>query len=91
MIITPLTALVINIREIRKICEIKIGLQDIIAIILTGIAAYLFSLITNRLFMEATPVLRAAAVVIASFGADRKLMCACYSRIATCRNPQADS
>jgi stage V sporulation protein B len=69
MIITSLTALVINIREIRKICEIKIRLQDIITIILAGIAAYLFSFIANRLFMEAAPALRAAAVVIASFGA----------------------
>lgn len=69
MIITSLTALVINIREIRKICEIKIGLQDIGTIVLAGIAAYLLSLIANRLFIEAAPALRAAAVVIASFGA----------------------
>jgi stage V sporulation protein B len=69
MIITSLTALVINLREIKKICEIKIGLQDITVIVLAGIAAYLLSFITNRLFWEAAPALRAAAVVVASFGA----------------------
>lgn len=69
MIITSLTALVINIREIRKICEIKIDLQDIASLIMAGIAAYLLSLIAGRLFYQAIPAVRVAAVVTASFGA----------------------
>ncbi len=68
MIITSLTALIINIKDIRKICEIKIGMQDILTIMMAGIAAYLFSFIASRLFMEAAPALRAAIVVMASFG-----------------------
>jgi stage V sporulation protein B len=68
MILTSLTALVINVREIRKICEIKIGMQDIITLVLTGIAAYLVSSITDRIFFTTAPAIRAAAVVIATFG-----------------------
>lgn len=68
MILTSVTALVINIREIRKICEVKIGLQDIFSLVLAGVAAYLLSAITDRIFFAAVPAIRATAVVLASFG-----------------------
>jgi stage V sporulation protein B len=69
MILTSLTAFVINIREIRKICEIQIELQDLATLLLSGIAAFLLALLADRLFAGSAPALRAAAVVIATFGA----------------------
>ena len=67
-ILTSFTALVINIREIKKICEFKIELQDVITLILTGIVAYLASGIAVGLMGGAAPALLAAAVVVVSFG-----------------------
>jgi len=68
MILTSITALFINLKEIKKICEITINLQDAVTLILTGIAAYLLCGITCRILFEAAPFIKAAAVVITSFG-----------------------
>lgn len=68
MILSSLTALLINMKEIKKICEIKIGLQDVVTLILAGITAYLVSGIAGRLLFEAAPVIKAAIIVITSFG-----------------------
>ena len=68
VILSSATALIINIREIKKICEIKIGLQDVVTLVLTGTTAYLASGVVYRLLFEADPVIKAAAVVITSFG-----------------------
>lgn len=68
MILTSATALIINIKEIKKICEIKIGLQDVVTLLLTGTVAYLVSGIAGRLLVEAAPVLRVVVIVVISFG-----------------------
>ena len=68
IILTSVTALLINMREIKKICEIKIGLQDVTTLLLTGIVACLASGIAGRLLVEAAPVIRTAAIVFTSFG-----------------------
>ena len=68
MILSSATALIINIIEIKKICEIKIGLQDIATLVLTGTAAYLVAGIAGRLLFEAAPVIKAAVVAVTSFG-----------------------
>lgn len=68
IILSSLTALFINIREIKKICEIKIGLQDVVTLILTAITAYLVAGIAGRLLFQAAPVIKASVVVITSFG-----------------------
>jgi len=68
IIITAITALVLNIKEIKKICEIKINPQDIITLIMTGIIAYLASTVTARLMDGAAPALLTASIVVTSFG-----------------------
>lgn len=68
IILSSITAFFINIKEIKKICEIKIELRDLITLLLTGITAYLVSGITGRLLMEAHPAIKAAVIVITSFG-----------------------
>lgn len=68
MILTSATALLINIIEIRKICEIKIDLQDVITLILTAAAAYLVTGVAGRLLFEAAPAIKAAVIVVTSFG-----------------------
>jgi len=68
MILSSLTAFIINMKEIKKICEIKIGIQDIVTLLLAGIAAYLISGIAGRLLLEAPPAIKVAIIVLTSFG-----------------------
>lgn len=68
IIITSATSLVLNIREIRKVCEIKIGLQDIIIMVLAGAASWLAALLAGNLLAAAPPAIRTAGVVTACFG-----------------------
>lgn len=68
MIISSVTALIINMREIGKICEIKIGVQDVITLLLAGIVAYLVSGIAGRLMSGVPSAIKAALVVMISFG-----------------------
>jgi len=68
IIITAITALVINIREIRKVCVFNIDIQDIITLLLTGAAAYLIAITLNSILIGAAPVIRALAVIFACFG-----------------------
>lgn len=67
MILSSLTALIINIKEIKKICEIKIVSQDIIALVLAGVTAYLVSGIAGRLLIEAAASIKVIVVVVTSF------------------------
>jgi hypothetical protein len=67
--LTSVTSLILNIREIKKICEIKINLHDIILFILTGAAAWLASLAAGNLLVGAPPFVRAIGIVTACFGA----------------------
>lgn len=67
IILTSVTSLVINVIEIRKVCEIKISLQDVATLTLTGITAYLVCGIAASLLAGTAPVIKVAAVVIASF------------------------
>ncbi len=68
MILTSATALFINIREIKKICEIKITLQDVSTLILTGITAYLASAILSGLLVHTAPLIKTIVIVFVSFG-----------------------
>jgi stage V sporulation protein B len=74
IIITSVTSLVLNIREIRKICEIKIDLQDIIIMAMAGAASWLAALVAGNVLSAAPPALRAAGVVTACFGS---MACLC--------------
>lgn len=68
MILSSITAFILNMKEISKICEIKIGVQDVVTLLLAGIAAYLVSGIAGRLLFEAPSAIKAALVVLTSFG-----------------------
>ncbi len=67
IIIISITALFINIKEIRKICEVKISIPEIITLIMTCIIAYLLSGIAARLVPASLTVLKTAVVVLISF------------------------
>ena len=68
IMLTSITSFVLNIKEIKKICEIKINLQDIILLMLAGIAAWLAALAAGNLLGAAPPSIRAAGIVTACFG-----------------------
>ena len=68
IIITSATSLVLNIREIRKVCEIKIGLQDAVIMALAGTVSWLAALLAGNLLSAAPPAMRMAGVVTACFG-----------------------
>ena len=68
MIFSSATALLINIREIKKICEIKIRTQDMITLLLVGLVAWLVTGIEKRLLFEASPIIKSIVIVITSFG-----------------------
>lgn len=68
IILISITALYINIKEIRKICVIKINIQDICSLIMTGVIAYLLSRIAAGIVPLSLSVLRTAVVVLTSFG-----------------------
>jgi len=68
VIITSATSLILNTREIRKICEIKIGLQDIAIMVFSGTVSWLAALLAGNALLAAPPPARMAGVVIACFG-----------------------
>lgn len=68
IILTSVTSLVLNIGEIRKICEIKIDLQDIIIMVVAGTASWLSALLAGNALSAAPPAVRTAGVVTACFG-----------------------
>ncbi len=68
VIITSATSLVLNLKEIRKVCEIKIDLQDIIILVTGGITAWMSALLAGNLLASAPPVVRTAGIVAACFG-----------------------
>jgi len=67
IIITSVTALIANTREIRKICSFTIEMQDIVTLLLTGVAAYLIAITLNSILIGLSPVIRTVAVVVACF------------------------
>ncbi len=69
IMLTSVTSLILNIREIKKICEVKINLQDIIILALSGAASWVAALIVGNLLGAAPTVIRAIAIVTACFGA----------------------
>lgn len=68
MILSSVTAYILNMKEIRKICEIKISLQDVVTLLLAGIAAYLVSGIAGRLMFNVPTAIKVSLVVLTSFG-----------------------
>lgn len=67
-LITALTALVMNIAEIRKICEITLKPSDFLTMALTGILAFLFMRLESHLLFYAAPAIKASLIVLSGFG-----------------------
>lgn len=66
-VITAITSFILNVREILKICEIKIGLNDILTYLLAGTAVWLASGIAGGVLRSAQPVITTAGVVLVCF------------------------
>lgn len=66
--ITSATSLVLNLREIKKVCEIRIDIHDIAILALSGAASWLAALLAGNALLAAPPAVRMAGVVIACFG-----------------------
>jgi stage V sporulation protein B len=69
IMLTSATSFILNINEIKKICEIRIDLNDILLFITAGIASWLAALAAGNLLKAAPPVIRVTGIVIACFGA----------------------
>ncbi len=69
IMLTSATSFILNIHEIKKICEIKIDLQDIILLAAAGAASWLAALCAGNLLAAAPPLLRTLGIVAACFGA----------------------
>lgn len=68
IILTAITSFILNMREIKKICEIKVTLQDIVTLGLTGAAVWLASGIVMNLLASTTPLVMTFSIVITCFG-----------------------
>ncbi len=68
IMLTYFTSAILNIREIGKICEIKVTRHDLIALLLSSVAAWLVSEFVGNLTAPAHPIIRTATIVIACFG-----------------------
>lgn len=68
VMLTSATSFILNIHEIKKICEIKIDMQDIIILILAGTVSWLAALLAGNMLAPASPVIRTAGIVTACFG-----------------------
>lgn len=68
IMLTSATSFVLNMNEIKKICEIKINLQDIILLILAGTASWLAALAAGNLLGAAPAFIRVIGIVTACFG-----------------------
>ena len=67
-LVTAVTALVMNIAEIRKICEITLKPSDFLTMALTGILAFLFMRLENHLLFYAAPAIKTPLIVLSGFG-----------------------
>ncbi len=68
VILTSIASFILNIREIKKVCEIKVTLQDVVTLALMGTAVWLASGIVMNLLGGASPVILASCIVITCFG-----------------------
>ncbi len=66
-VITAITSFILNIREILKICEIKIGLQNIVTYLLTGTAVWLASGVIGGLLGSSPLFIKTAGIVLICF------------------------
>lgn len=62
-----LASLILNIKEIKKICEIKADCHDVISLLLSAVLAWLASEFIGNLTGAAHPLIRTAAIVITCF------------------------
>ncbi|MCR4436105.1 MAG: stage V sporulation protein B [Clostridiales bacterium] len=67
LIITSLTALAINIREIKKVCDFRLPLSEVITYAVVGGISYLLLQLLNWVLPDSLPVLRAVLIVISGF------------------------
>lgn len=68
IILTAITSFALNVREIKKVCEIKVTLQDVVTLALIGTAVWLASGIVMNLIGRASLLIRSAGIVITCFG-----------------------
>ncbi len=68
IILTAITSFILNMREISKVCEIKVTLQDVVTLGLTGTAVWLASGIVINLLGSAGDLIRTVSIVITCFG-----------------------
>jgi stage V sporulation protein B len=66
--ITAVTALVLNLAEIGKICEISLRPSDFLTLALTGVLVFAFLKLENQLLFFTAPALKALLIVISGFG-----------------------
>ncbi|NLK87229.1 MAG: stage V sporulation protein B [Clostridiaceae bacterium] len=69
IMLTSVTSFILNMNEIKKICEIKIKLSDIVLLILAGTASWLAALAAGNLLAAAPMFIRAAGIVTVCFAA----------------------
>ncbi len=69
IMLTSATSLILNIREIKRLCEVKVDLQDIIILVLSGIAAWIIALTAGNLLGAAPPAIKTIGIIIACFSA----------------------
>jgi stage V sporulation protein B len=67
IIITSITAFVLNMVEIRKYYEVKFTLSRLTTIFLTGVVTFLFLRLINILLVDSNTALRAVIIVLAGF------------------------
>lgn len=67
IVLTYLTSLILNTKEIRKICEIKVNRNDVITLLLSAVAAWLATEFIGNLTCAAHPLIKTAAIVITCF------------------------
>jgi len=68
VMLTSVTSFILNIHEIKKICEIKIDLHDIIILLMTGAISWIVALLAGNLLAPSPPVIRTAGIIAACFG-----------------------
>jgi len=68
IILAAITSFIMNIREIKKICDIRVSFQDVFTIALMGTVVWLASGIIRNLLSGASPLIMTAGIVITCFG-----------------------
>lgn len=66
--ITAVTALLLNLGEIGKICEIPLKPSDFVTWALTGILTFIFLKLENQLLFFVPPSIKAILIVFSGFG-----------------------